>query len=89
MRNPNVSALVAEAVQVAVTLPPVERELVRKLAQALRQSAEQNEAMREAIAFATAPDMWIQREDDIYKYRYREWYANRLKQVLRMSDEKA
>jgi hypothetical protein len=60
---------------------------VKELLAALEKSEKQNARMREAIAFATAPDMWIQREDDVYEYRYRDWYVDVLSQALEVSDE--
>lgn len=41
-----------------------------------------NAKLREAIKFAIAPDMWIERENDIFEYRYVEWYVDVLKDAL-------
>ncbi|CAI1833825.1 Uncharacterised protein [Serratia grimesii] len=50
-----------------------DRDAQQKRADAL---AVENEAMREAIAFATAPDMWIEQHDGMLDYRYSEWYVD-------------
>ncbi|MBC3214274.1 hypothetical protein [Serratia fonticola] len=42
----------------------------------------ENHAMRKAIAFAIAPGIWIQREDDIFQYCNKIWYADVLKQAI-------
>lgn len=41
-----------------------------------------NAKLREAIEFAIAPDMWVERERDIFEYRYVEWYVDVLKSAL-------
>lgn len=48
---------------------------------------QENTRMREAIEFATAPDMWVEREDDLLEYRYREWYVNVLRKALETDSE--
>lgn len=42
----------------------------------------ENIALRAAIEFATAPDMWIERDSNIFEYRYSEWYVGVLKAAL-------
>ncbi|HEJ7039341.1 TPA: hypothetical protein SMF55_001052 [Serratia liquefaciens] len=44
--------------------------------------AVENAAMREAIAFATAPDMWIEQHDGMLDYRYSEWYVDVLNAAI-------
>ncbi|HEJ7990197.1 TPA: hypothetical protein SMI27_000835 [Serratia liquefaciens] len=55
-----------------------EQEVIRR-ADAL---AVENAAMREAIAFATAPDMWIEQHDGMLDYRYSEWYVDVLNAAI-------
>ncbi|MDS0779569.1 hypothetical protein OSC13_16815 [Serratia marcescens] len=38
--------------------------------------AVENAAMRHAITFATAPDMWIDKGYNHFEYRYQEWYVD-------------
>ncbi|MBN5231696.1 hypothetical protein JY446_20425 [Serratia marcescens] len=38
--------------------------------------AVENQAMRNAIDFATAVDMWIEQHDGMFDYRYQEWYVD-------------
>ena len=47
----------------------------------------QNTAMRDAIEFATAPDMWIERDGDIFEYRYVDWYVDVLNASLEIEPE--
>lgn len=44
--------------------------------------AVENAEMREAIAFATAPDMWIEQHDGMLDYRYSEWYVDVLNAAI-------
>ena len=56
-----------------------DRDAQQKRADAL---AVENKAMREAIAFATAPDMWIEQHDGMLDYRYSEWYVDVLNAAI-------
>lgn len=38
--------------------------------------AAENAAIRHAITFATAPDMWVDKGYDHFEYRYQEWYVD-------------
>lgn len=42
----------------------------------------ENVAMREAIEFATATDMWIEQDDGMLDYRYSEWYVDVLNAAI-------
>lgn len=42
----------------------------------------ENARMREAIAFATAPDMWQEQHDGMLDYRYVDWYVDVLNAAL-------
>lgn len=44
--------------------------------------AVENASMRDAIAFATAPDMWIEQHDGMLDYRYSEWYVDVLNAAI-------
>ncbi|WP_447908173.1 hypothetical protein [Serratia fonticola] len=46
------------------------------------QLMKENQAMRKAIAFAAAPEIWIQRETDIFQYCNKVWYADVLKSAI-------
>lgn len=46
----------------------------------------ENLAMREAIEFATAPDMWEEQYDGTLKYRYCEWYVDVLNAAIKQPD---
>lgn len=48
--------------------------------------AAENAALREAIEFAIAPDMWIERDNNIFEYRYLEWYVDVLNAALGTPD---
>ncbi|ULH13095.1 hypothetical protein MF265_10215 [Serratia marcescens] len=48
----------------------------------VQQFMNENRAMRKAIAFAIAPGIWIQREEDIFQYCNKIWYADVLKQAI-------
>lgn len=48
----------------------------------VQQLMKENHTMRKAIAFAIAPGIWIQREDDIFQYCGGTWYAEVLKQAI-------
>ncbi|MGO3395321.1 MAG: hypothetical protein ACTINL_02350 [Serratia proteamaculans] len=48
----------------------------------VQQFMKENHAMRKAIAFAIAPGIWIQREEDIFQYCNKIWYADVLKQAI-------
>ncbi|EPJ7926944.1 hypothetical protein L7815_012135 [Serratia marcescens] len=50
-----------------------ERDAQQKRADEL---AVENAAMRHAITFATAPDMWIDKGYNHFEYRYQEWYVD-------------
>lgn len=41
----------------------------------------ENTKMRNAIEFATAPDMWIEQHDGMLKYRYVDWYVDVLNEA--------
>lgn len=43
--------------------------------------AVENAAMRNAIDFATAEDMWIEQHDGMFDYRYQEWYVDVLNEA--------
>ncbi|HEI9849567.1 TPA: hypothetical protein SLN67_002602 [Serratia marcescens] len=45
--------------------------------------AVENAEMREAITFATAPDMWIEQHDGMLDYRYSEWYVDVLNAAVK------
>lgn len=49
----------------------------------------ENMAMKKAIAFATSPAIWVQRETDIYQYCHKQWYADVLKKALESGNEDA
>lgn len=42
----------------------------------------ENARMREAIEFATAPDMWQEQHDGMLDYRYVDWYVDVLNAAL-------
>ncbi|NMP26877.1 hypothetical protein GW590_08370 [Rahnella sp. SAP-1] len=42
----------------------------------------ENARMRNAIQFATAPDMWQEQADGMLDYRYSEWYVDVLNASL-------
>lgn len=42
----------------------------------------ENARMREAIEFATAPDMWQEQHDGMLEYRYSEWYVDVLNAAI-------
>ncbi|MEN3257498.1 hypothetical protein AAH678_16760 [Sodalis endosymbiont of Spalangia cameroni] len=46
----------------------------------------ENLAMREAIEFATAPDMWEEQHDGALNYRYCEWYVDVLNAAIKQPD---
>ncbi|RYM66037.1 hypothetical protein BSQ98_09895 [Serratia liquefaciens] len=48
----------------------------------IQQLMKENQAMRKAIAFAIAPGIWIQREEAIFQYCNKVWYADVLKQAI-------
>lgn len=48
----------------------------------VQQFMNENHAMRKAIAFAIAPGIWIQREENIFQYCNKVWYADVLKQAI-------
>ncbi|WP_440530529.1 hypothetical protein [Serratia nevei] len=48
----------------------------------VQQFMKENHAMRKAIAFAIAPGIWIQREEEIFQYCGGTWYAEVLKQAI-------
>lgn len=52
-------------------------ELEKKLADVLAE----NTRMRNAIEFATAPDMWIEQHDGMLEYRYVDWYVDVLNEA--------
>nr|WP_279077295.1 hypothetical protein [Hafnia alvei] len=52
-------------------------ELEKKLAD----MAAENTKMRNAIEFATAPDMWIEQHDGMLEYRYVDWYVDVLNEA--------
>lgn len=52
-------------------------ELVKKLADVVAE----NTKMRNAIEFATAPDMWIEQHDGMLEYRYVDWYVDVLNEA--------
>lgn len=52
------------------------------LAQRADALAVENAAMRKAITFATAPDMWIEQHDGMLDYRYHEWYVDVLNAAI-------
>lgn len=56
-----------------------DRDAQQKRADAL---AVENATMREAIEFATAPDMWIEQHDGMLDYRYSEWYVDVLNAAI-------
>ncbi|HEJ7090438.1 TPA: hypothetical protein SMF67_001070 [Serratia marcescens] len=62
-----------DAHQRAVSALEAERDAQQKRADAL---AVENAAMRHAITFATAPDMWIDKGYNHFEYRYQEWYVD-------------
>lgn len=41
----------------------------------------ENTKMRNAIEFATAPDMWIEQHDGMLEYRYVDWYVDVLNEA--------
>ena len=43
--------------------------------------ADENTKMRNAIEFATAPDMWIEQHDGMLEYRYVDWYVDVLNEA--------
>lgn len=43
--------------------------------------AVENGAMKFAIEFATAPDMWLEDADGMYDYKYCEWYVDVLNEA--------
>ncbi len=52
-------------------------ELEKKLADVVAE----NTKMRNAIEFATAPDMWIEQHDGMLEYRYVDWYVDVLNEA--------
>lgn len=42
----------------------------------------ENARMREAIEFATAPDMWQEQADGMFDYRYVDWYVDVMNAAL-------
>ncbi|HDG8080345.1 hypothetical protein [Klebsiella africana] len=53
-----------------------------KLAKAFKQLAAENVALKQAVEFATAPDMWVEQADGMLDYRYHEWYVDVLKAAM-------
>uniref|UniRef100_UPI00241C9821 hypothetical protein n=1 Tax=Hafnia paralvei TaxID=546367 RepID=UPI00241C9821 len=51
--------------------------LEKKLADVLAE----NTKMRNAIEFATAPDMWIEQHNAMLEYRYVDWYVDVLNEA--------
>ncbi|MCV9377304.1 hypothetical protein [Hafnia alvei] len=47
----------------------------------LADMAAENTKMRNAIEFATAPDMWIEQHDGMLEYRYVDWYVDVLNEA--------
>ncbi|TBM10161.1 hypothetical protein EYY83_19290 [Hafnia alvei] len=41
----------------------------------------ENTKIRNAIEFATAPDMWIEQHDGMLEYRYVDWYVDVLNEA--------
>lgn len=62
-----------DAHQQVVSALKAERDAQQKRADEL---AVENAAMRHAITFATAPDMWIDKGYNHFEYRYQEWYVD-------------
>ncbi|HEM7577686.1 TPA: hypothetical protein U2J86_004722 [Serratia marcescens] len=62
-----------DAHQQVVSALKAECDAQQKRADAL---AVENAAMRHAITFATAPDMWIDKGYNHFEYRYQEWYVD-------------
>jgi hypothetical protein len=60
-------------------LVKADRDAQQKRADAL---AVEGALMREAIEFATAPDMWIEQQDGMLDYRYSEWYVDVLNAAI-------
>lgn len=77
--------LTEKAKNLAESLPAVHAEIILQLIEECQALSLQNTAMIEAIAFATAPDLWIQRDENIWEYRHpgREWYGDVLKQAMK------
>ncbi|WP_312427431.1 hypothetical protein [Serratia sp. (in: enterobacteria)] len=49
---------------------------IKVLEERVNTLAVDNAAMRKAIDFATAEDMWIDKGYDHFEYRYQEWYVD-------------
>ncbi|MGT3278231.1 hypothetical protein [Yersinia enterocolitica] len=43
----------------------------------------ENTKMRNAIEFATAPNMWIEQHDGMLEYRYVDWYVDVLNDTVK------
>lgn len=44
--------------------------------------AAENAAMKSAIDFSTADDMWVEQHDGMLDYRYADWYVDVLKAAM-------
>jgi hypothetical protein len=46
--------------------------------------------LEDAIEFATAPDMWVETDDNnVYEYKYFDWYVDVLSEALEKTDKQS